>query len=534
MTPTFRPASPSPSAWKSALAGASLRSKILSAAIVMNVLTVALLTWQSSARIKQVYLDQIALRGDALSQSAVTALEPPMLDNNSLKAMAVLNDLKGAPGLAYALASDASGRVVAQTFDHGMPVGLALAHPLLSGQAGADTKELVVAGRRVLDISQPLLQGAVGSVRIGMDLTEAGTQVRALVWQGLLLTVAVVAAGSAALWFLLNLLVAPVNQLAEATRRIVEEGDLSHDLRFTQGDEVGRLGRHFQQLVNKLRDIPLRLEQSVLLLGQAVERLDAVTAAQGLTMADQARSLHETQVTAEEIKVTSRSAADSARDILATSAASDEISAEGEAAVRRSLASIKELSAQGDLTAERINALHGRMVQVMAIADTVKDLADQSNMLALNAAVEALRSGEHGKGFSLVAREIRRLADQSVQATEQVRGILDGVTTALNETVHFSSQGARRMQQELREVQQSGQSLNALAGMLRTTSASVGEIAATVTQQDEGIEQIFTAVTAQTRLMERSEDQLAGTRATLDQLKQLSQALSELVRQFKS
>ena len=311
-------------------------------------------------------------------------------------------------------------------------------------------------------------------------------------------------------------------------------GDLGDGPAFQQGGEVGRLAGNFQRLAALHRDIPARLGQSVTLLGQAVERLDAVTTAQGLTMADQARSLHETTVTAEEIKVTSRTAAASARDVLTTSANSDDISAEGEAAVRRSVASIKELSSQGGQTADRINALHGRMVQVMAIADTVKDLADQSNMLALNAAVEALRSGEHGKGFSLVAREIRRLADQSVQATEQVRGILDGVTEALDETVKFSTLGARRMQQELQQVQQSGLSLNALAGMLRTTSASVGEIAATVTQQDEGIDQIFLAVTAQTRLMERSEEQLAGTRATLDQLKQLSQALSELVRQFKA
>ncbi|HXC63585.1 MAG TPA: methyl-accepting chemotaxis protein, partial [bacterium] len=317
MTDILRPTYPGKSPWKKALQEASLRNKILAVAIAMNLVTVALLTWQSSSRIQRVYLDQAALRGEA---------------------------------------------------------------------------------------------AASGSPSAGINLSEARTQVRALIWQGLLLTAVLVAAGSAALWFLLDLLVAPVNQLAEATRRIVEDGDLSRDLRFTQGDEIGRLGRNFQRMVDKLREIPARLEQSVTLLGQAVERLDAVTAAQGLTMADQARSLHETTVTAEEIKVTSRTAAAGARDVLATSATSDEISAEGEAAVKRSLASIQELSAQGGLTADRINALHGRMVQVMAIADTVKDLADQSNMLALNAAVEALRSGEHGRGFSLVAREIRRLA----------------------------------------------------------------------------------------------------------------------------
>jgi hypothetical protein len=176
LTASSSPANPAKPTWRQLLLQASLRSKILSVAIAMNVLTVALLTWQSSARIKQVYLAQVALRGDALSQSVVTALEPAMLDNNAVKSMGVLNDLKGAPGLAYALASDAGGKVVAHTFDHGLPDGLAGAHPLESGQAGAATKEIMVEGRRVLDISHPLLQGAVGSVRIGMDLTEARTK----------------------------------------------------------------------------------------------------------------------------------------------------------------------------------------------------------------------------------------------------------------------------------------------------------------------------------------------------------------------
>jgi methyl-accepting chemotaxis protein len=193
-----------------------------------------------------------------------------------------------------------------------------------------------------------------------------------------------------------------------------------------------------------------------------------------------------------------------------------------------------EMKEQSSQTAERINALQRRMGQVRAIADTVKDLADQSNMLALNAAIEAVRSGEHGKGFALVAREIRRLADQSIQATDQVREILESVASELNEAVEVAGRGARRMEGEMAEVRKSGRSLSSLADLVRTTAGSVGQIATAVTQQDEGIGHIFGAVTRQSEMMERTQVQLGEVRASLDQLKALSASLTDMVGQYRT
>jgi len=212
----------------------------------------------------------------------------------------------------------------------------------------------------------------------------------------------------------------------------------------------------------------------------------------------------------------------------------DNVSARGEEAVARSIRGMQEIRSRAELTAAKISDLHSRMTQVGAITNTVKDLADQSNVLALNAAIEAVRSGEHGKGFALVAREIRRLADQSIKATEQVREILTKMSEAMTETMQSSAQGAQRMDGEMQEVRKSGESLRALTDMVRGNTGSVRQIALAVTQQDEGIGQIFTAVTQQAAMMDRTRDQLDAAKASLAQLKELSGSLVDLVGQYKA
>ena len=152
--------------------------------------------------------------------------------------------------------------------------------------------------------------------------------------------------------------------------------------------------------------------------------------------------------------------------------------------------------------ARRIFALDERTREVSGIVDSVKDLADQSNMLALNAAIEAVRSGEHGKGFSVVAREIRALADQSIQATSRVRELLDDIGSSVSAAVRITERGAERMESGLAQVRTSGQNLKELANIVQDNASAVRQIAAAVNQQNVGISQITQAVTRADRPIE--------------------------------
>jgi methyl-accepting chemotaxis protein len=331
----------------------------------------------------------------------------------------------------------------------------------------------------------------------------------------------------------LNSLVRPIVALSNATRRVVEEGDLTQSVAVESVDEVGELAGHFRQMLERLRQIPLELNRNVQMLGGAVLALEEAITAQNSTINRQATALQETQVTAEEIRQSSQVAARTAEGVLSGIAKAEQAGERGGTAMEQSLRSLSEILSNVRGTAESIGELGEKTRQIGGITNTVKDLADQSNMLALNAAIEAVRSGEHGKGFGLVAREIRRLADQSIQSTERVREILETVRLAVGAAVQGSEEGARRVEGSLEQMKASVEHLRSLSNVVAESSNSVRQIASAVEQQNLGVGQVFSAVVDQNKMMEESVRQLEGTLKAVGTLKEVSQSLAEVLGKYK-
>jgi methyl-accepting chemotaxis protein len=329
-------------------------------------------------------------------------------------------------------------------------------------------------------------------------------------------------------------LILPLDSLKTATARIVEHGDLAQTIEVHGTDEIGELAASFARLVEKLREIPVSLQDATQMLSNSVGALSVSAGEQNQAILKQAASLQETQVTANEIRQTSAIAAQKADHVLRTVARADEVSRQGEASVERSLSGLSEIGDSVASLAEKIDALKERMRQIDGINLTVKDLADQSNMLALNAAIEAVRSGEHGKGFAVVAREIRSLADQSIQATVRVREILLDITASIDDTAKISASGRKRAESGLAEMRASGETLRALSAMVKDTSDAVRQITASVSQQNAGISQIFTAVSDLSDGMRDTTRRLESTGDALDRLRNVSDRVSGIVRTYRT
>jgi methyl-accepting chemotaxis protein len=327
--------------------------------------------------------------------------------------------------------------------------------------------------------------------------------------------------------------VGPIRRLTEVSSRIVSEGDLTQHIVIGANDEVGQLAGSFSRMVDRLREALTTLRQSAGVLTSTADGLSASVAQQSEFVSRQAAALQETQVTAQEIKQTSLLAAEKAESVLQVANRADEVGRVGENAIERSIAGITGVRSEAEEIKSRIGELSDRTRQIGGITDTVKDLADQSNMLALNAAIEAVRSGEHGKGFAVVAREIRSLADQSIQATGRVREILQDISAAIEQAVAITAKGTERMEGGLVEARASGENLRALSQMMSESSAAVRQIAAAVGQQNAGIVQIFTAVTDQLRMMEETRARLEETGRSAQNLKALSRQVAELVGGYR-
>jgi methyl-accepting chemotaxis protein len=222
--------------------------------------------------------------------------------------------------------------------------------------------------------------------------------------------------------------------------------------------------------------------------------------------------------TTEEIRATARVAAQKAQGVLETSRRAEALGESGERAVSHTLEGLQEIRTQVSEMAERIRSLEARSREIFSITDVVKDLADQSNVLALNAAVEAARAGQQGKGFAVVAREIRNLADQSLQSTARVRDILRDLGVATRSTVRLTEEGANRVESSLTQVRDQGQVLTELMAIVRENTIAARQIASAVDQQGAGIGQISGAVQNLSQMMEATLARVRSVDGALDLL----------------
>lgn len=333
--------------------------------------------------------------------------------------------------------------------------------------------------------------------------------------------------------FVTNAVARPVRQIAEATNRIVVDGNLSQKISQESWDDIGQLAENFGSLVTKLRDIPNSLQESVKSLRVAVDELGATTSDQGKMISRQAAALQEAQVTAQEIKQTSVMAAQKAESVLGLTAKAEDIGRSGTEAVEQSMNAVADIRTQMSEISRRVAATNERTRQISGITASVKDLADQSNMLALNAAIEAVRSGEHGKGFSVVAREIRNLADRSIESTNKIGEILSDVSEAIRVTVSISDSSSQRMETGLTQVKNSGENLKVLSAMVKENADAVRQIVAAVGQQHTGIAQLLVALTELSAMAPETLKRIETTNTAVKSIEAASATMSKLVNEYR-
>ena len=514
-----------------------LRNKVLVPAVSITILTAVLLTLQMAAQIKSIiYQDQTA-KGLFFCDFLVFDAKEKVVDAKAQEARDYLLEFQTShgssdQGIGYIYVLDGENKVLSHTFEGEVPPVIQKLIQDEAGRHGLQKTETDLDGKTVLDIGAPM-PDSPGSVHVGMYLSEVQQQIRKVTLNAARTVLLILAAGVGLLWYLMDRTLKPIKAFTGIVRRIVGEGDLTQKIEIRSSDEVGQMAGYFNEMMDWLRKTQGDLLAAIRTLDETVKGLEGLSEAQNQSVTLSATALQQTQVTAQEIKQTSQTAAQKAEEVLKATQKADEIGKTGQDSVDRSLQGLTDIRRQVGEIAEKVLDLTDRTRQIGTITDTVKDLADQSNILALNAAIEAVRSGEHGKGFGLVAREIRRLADQSLQATGRVKEILDNIRDAIDKVVTITDSGSRRMEGGLELVKNSGENLKALTGLVRGNSDSVKQIATAVSQQNTGISQIFSAVTEQTKMMTETVRQVESIGQRVKALKETSRMLSEVSKRYK-
>jgi methyl-accepting chemotaxis protein len=320
----------------------------------------------------------------------------------------------------------------------------------------------------------------------------------------------------------------------QAVFRAIESLTLGqvHPPQWSSSDELGDLAFGLTAITRQLSALPKALQRSALQLLEAGDTLKRANDAQRQALSTQAAAIQQTNVTAQEIKQTSDITARRAAAVLSVVTHAEELGRAGSVAIEETIAGFTAIRDSVHAIRAKMERLQASARQIGEITQTVKDLADQSNLLALNAAIEAMRSGEHGKGFGVVAREIRSLADQSIRATGRIRDILDEVVHAVREAVTMTDVGASQVEGGLTKVKTSGESLHQLSEMVNESASAVRQIAAAVNQQNVGFTQIFTAVADLSRSMDQALERLESTQVAAQTLQSVSDQVNQVAQRY--
>ncbi|HSJ57049.1 MAG TPA: methyl-accepting chemotaxis protein [Anaerolineae bacterium] len=291
------------------------------------------------------------------------------------------------------------------------------------------------------------------------------------------------------------------------------------------GDPLLLLGHHLNQMTASLQSAIAQVRGAAGDLGRSTLEILAATGQQVTTAAQQSAAIGQTTTTIDEVKVIADQAVARAQEVAEASHRTVEISQAGRQAVHATIDSMNRIKDRVEVIADNILALSAQTQQIDNIIATVNDIAAQSNMLALNAAVEAARAGEQGKGFAVVAQEVRSLADQSRQATAQVRTLLHEIQAATNATVMATEEGNKGVDEGVHLAVRTGRAIEQLGSVIDESAQAAVQMVAGGRQQATGIEQLALAMQSINLTTAQS---LASTR----QAEQAARSLDTLARQL--
>lgn len=274
----------------------------------------------------------------------------------------------------------------------------------------------------------------------------------------------------------------------------VAKGELDATVEAHGDGDLAKLGLDLDAMAKSLRMMTNRVLEVVTGLAAATTEILASTQEHSASAAESAAAVTETVATVDEVSQTAQRTSEQVGEVAKTSQTSLDSSAAGRDAVDRTVTAMEHVREQVGSIAERIVALSEQAQTVGQIITTVNELAEQSNLLALNASIEAARAGEHGRGFAVVAQEIRALAEQSKQATSNVRRILGDIQKSTTAAVLVTEQGSKAVAQATGTAREAGSEIEKLTDAISSASDAASQIRVMAQQQVTGVTQIAQAM----------------------------------------
>ncbi|MDT8324816.1 MAG: methyl-accepting chemotaxis protein [Bacteroidota bacterium] len=317
---------------------------------------------------------------------------------------------------------------------------------------------------------------------------------------------------------------------AQVAARIAD-GDLTVEI--TPLSEKDVLGKALSTMVGRLRTQTREMIEGINVLASATAELSSTMVQIAAGARETASAVNETAATLIEVKQASQLSNQKAKTISDNTQQTLRVSRDGVDSIEQSISSMENIREQMRGIAESIIKLSEQSQAIGDIVTSVNDLAEQSNILAVNAAIEAAKAGDYGKGFTVVAKEIRNHAEQSKQATGKVRSILVDTQKATASAVMVAERGTKLAEDGAQLSGVSGKAIQTVMSGINETAESMLQIAASAKEQVVGLDQVTTAITHIKAASEQNVESIHQVELTAQNLKELGTRLQRFVERYK-
>jgi len=420
------------------------------------------------------------------------------------------------------------------------PVGLAAAKnekELLKQVYARDT------GEKMWDISAPVFVKGKhwGGFRIGFSMVQTEKKIAELKTQIILAMLVMLLVTSITIFLIVRKYTRPLLRLTEVARRIAD-GNLDEEVPVESRDEIGTLAEAFNKMTTVIvKNLKVEIEKSdrlmasikdaIVHLSSSANEMMAISVQQSSGSAQQAAAVQEVTTTSEEIAITAKQITSNAESVEKMAEATSLSCDKGTGEVSNAINGMAVLRTQVQSIAESMLKLGDNSQKIGGIVEIIDEISDQTNLLALNAAIEAAGAGEAGKRFAIVAQEVRRLAERTVEATRQIKGLIEEIQKATNTTIMVTEDGTKAVDSASQLVDKVQLSFDSIIGLVEETARSAKEITLSTQQQTSACEQMAETMTEVRDVAQQVAGSAKETERAISEIIALSEKLQALAEE---
>jgi len=340
------------------------------------------------------------------------------------------------------------------------------------------------------------------------------------------------ALGLLAAWAITRQIIIPLRQTLRAAERVAS-GDLTQNLQVNRRDELGQLQASMQRMTQGLRELIGGIGDGVTQIASAAEELSAVTEQTSAGVNNQKVETDQVATAMNQMTATVHEVARNAEQASEAALMADQQAREGDRVVGEAVAQIERLAGEVINSSEAMNQLKAESDKIGSVLDVIKSVAQQTNLLALNAAIEAARAGEAGRGFAVVADEVRSLAQRTQQSTEEIEELIAGLQSGTQRVASVMDNSRQLTDSSVELTRRAGSSLETITRTVSSIQAMNQQIATAAEEQTAVAEEINRSVMNVRDISDQTSAASEETASSSVELARLGTHLQGLVGRFK-